>query len=199
METSIRSCPQTCRRSDLRAVAADRAVAVARVAQIPARERPGALPTRTGKATTRKAGSAPPARHTDRALTPTQRLTMQSAVDYWPVWPQVIWRGESPASRGDRLRLLHPAFHRCRARATWRRDRFVRDRLDDREDVANTERSDVSGFLVEAAGDGSEWVTAMNQSSAWKVVGYGAVAGFRQRQRYGILVGNRSQSAPRGG
>lgn len=70
------------------------------------------------------------------------------------------------------------------------------------------ERAEWTGLLVEAeqhlddvdGGDeplhwvsGAEWFPNTVQSPAWKLAGYGAVAGFHGRQRYGILVRNRQK------
>jgi len=72
------------------------------------------------------------------------------------------------------------------------------------------QRAELAGFLVKAEeylddadGDdepfpwisGSDWVPSTTQSSVWKLIGYGAVAGFQNRQRYGVLVRNRQPNA----
>lgn len=70
---------------------------------------------------------------------------------------------------------------------------------------AYAERSEWAGFIVEGeqylddvdGGDiplpwvsGADWLSSTTLSSAWKLVGYGAVPGYRHRQRYGVVVRN---------
>ena len=38
--------------------------------------------------------------------------------------------------------------------------------------------------------EGQEWIESLENSPAWKLIGYGAVAGFRDRQPYAVLVRN---------
>jgi len=67
------------------------------------------------------------------------------------------------------------------------------------------ERSAWDGYLVQADEildnadirtepfiwvEGDDWIEALENSPAWRLIGYGAVAGFRDRQPYGVLVRN---------
>jgi hypothetical protein len=67
------------------------------------------------------------------------------------------------------------------------------------------DRSAWDGYLVEADGildnadirtepfiwvEGEEWIEALESSPAWRLIGYGAVAGFRDRRPYAVLVRN---------
>jgi hypothetical protein len=38
--------------------------------------------------------------------------------------------------------------------------------------------------------EGEDWIEALENSPAWRLIGYGAVVGFRDRQPYGVLVRN---------
>jgi hypothetical protein len=67
------------------------------------------------------------------------------------------------------------------------------------------ERSGWDGYLVQADEildnadirtepftwvEGEDWIEALENSPAWRLIGYGAVVGFRDRQPYGVLVRN---------
>jgi hypothetical protein len=67
------------------------------------------------------------------------------------------------------------------------------------------ERSAWDGYLVQADEilenadirtepfiwiEGEDWIEALENSPAWRLIGYGAIAGFRDRQPYGVLVRN---------
>lgn len=67
------------------------------------------------------------------------------------------------------------------------------------------ERSAWDGYLVQADEildnadirtepfiwvEGQEWIESLENSPAWKLIGYGALAGFRDRQPYAVLVRN---------
>jgi hypothetical protein len=38
--------------------------------------------------------------------------------------------------------------------------------------------------------EGDDWVEALESSPAWRLIGYGAIAGFRDRQPYAVLIRN---------
>lgn len=67
------------------------------------------------------------------------------------------------------------------------------------------DRAEWEGFLVQADAvldnadintdpliwaEGDEWIEALESSPAWRLIGYGAVAGFRDDQSYAVLVRN---------
>ena len=131
----------------------------------------------------------------------TARVHLAKCLAAQPVWTPLEWEQiETLAHRNGALILASNDYAAAAAADAGESLADVSERL-----RPYAERSAWDGYLVEADDlldnadirtepfiwvEGEEWVDALESSPAWRIIGYGAVAGFRDRQPYAVLVRN---------
>ena len=131
----------------------------------------------------------------------TARVHLAKCLAARPAWTPLEWEQlETLAYRSGALILESDDYAAAAAADAGESLADVSERL-----RPYAERSAWDGYLVQADEvldnadirtepyiwvEGQEWIESLENSPAWKLIGYGAVAGFRDRQPYAVLVRN---------
>ena len=131
----------------------------------------------------------------------TARVHLAKCLAARPVWTPLEWEQlETLAYRNGALILASNDHAAAAATDAGESLADVSERL-----RPYAERSAWDGYLVQADEildnadirtepliwvEGEEWIEALENSPAWRLIGYGAIVGFRDREPYAVLVRN---------
>jgi hypothetical protein len=131
----------------------------------------------------------------------TARVHLAKCLAARPIWTPLEWETlETLAYRDGALILASNVYAMAAAASAGESLADVDEQL-----RPYAERSAWDGYLVKADEildnadirtepiiwvEGNEWIEALESSPAWRLIGYGAVVGFRDRLPYAVLVRN---------